>query len=197
MIRMPNFPWPPPAPSARATISAARFGRVQTLGEAADRLSSALERSGYTEIGYYAAPGGFALVTRIERMRDDGRPWSQVGRFDIESQASLPDPFTLSDYLTALLRAPPGRYRLIAFIVSDHITPSNGPSIGFNDVDRILENGSDRLDNQTKSQAFTPNHKVIALIYEFVRRRGEAATQAKPSRLEASQHLRGAQLLQY
>ena len=78
---LPEFPWPPPPPSATAEIRCEQLRlktRLTSFGDVDRRLSEALDANGYCERRYYAVPDGFALVTRIEQINDDGTPQRQI-----------------------------------------------------------------------------------------------------------------------
>ena len=74
-VRLPDFPWPPPIPSAVTKLAAGTVappGRALTLRAVADKLETALKGAQY-EYSFYAVPaGGFALVARFERVTEEG-----------------------------------------------------------------------------------------------------------------------------
>lgn len=117
---LPAFPWPVPRASAVASLARRYFAASRTLGEVDTRLTAALGQIGFQEFGHYAAPGGFVLVTRIERIRPDGASW-EPDRFVVDDTRAvrLGRSFSLSDYLQALFGAVPGKYRVLAFAVTD------------------------------------------------------------------------------
>ena len=80
-----SFPWPPPAPTTQTVLNRTLLVRdAATLGDVAERLTTALEGLGYSEHSFYRAPGGFVLATRLEQIEFDGTPkaeplrWSAV-----------------------------------------------------------------------------------------------------------------------
>lgn len=120
-IRIPSFPWPPPAASADEVIPRATLeqGAIpKSLGDVEARLASALRANGYVERSYYAVPDGFALVTRLEQIGSDGTSKPPPGRWSLSSRSA--SDFTLSDYVRALFTADPGYYRVIVFRFHRH-----------------------------------------------------------------------------
>jgi hypothetical protein len=116
--RLPDFPWPPPEPSALLVLPDVMFRDATgdtTLDAVANRLIVALQRSHY-EYSFYRAPGGFALVARLERIADDGSPVADDRRF---LPPDAEEPFNFIDYISQLFFAPAGYYRMIVFVVTD------------------------------------------------------------------------------
>ncbi|MEO1337171.1 MAG: hypothetical protein AAFV29_16125, partial [Myxococcota bacterium] len=99
---MPAFPSPIPTPSARMALPPNFLKRTASkpaprLSDAAEELHALLLRAGYSEQAYYALRNdgrrtGFALVTRIERIRSDGTPFPAEERF---LAANAPDQFNV------------------------------------------------------------------------------------------------------
>ena len=72
---IPAFPWPPPRASTMMNIEDAALrvaGDSTTLGQVDAELRAALNDAGYVDKSYFAVPDGFALVTRLEQIDDDG-----------------------------------------------------------------------------------------------------------------------------
>ena len=90
-----------------------------TVGAVTDALLSALETNGYVERSFYRTPhGGVALVTRLERINDDGSPVADATRWPASSRR---DDSTASLYrfLMGLFYVDPGRYRVIVFVLQN------------------------------------------------------------------------------
>lgn len=188
---IPTFPWPPPEPSARAILpdrlQPTRTSPPLNLLMVADRLEHALQEAGYGERGFYSAPGGFALVTRLERIQEDGRPASQ--RFLPPGER---EPFTLANSFERLFgAAPAGRYRLITLVVTDQPIPGVGPQLDIASAGMLVARSSVELMGDLRSGAFGPNHRIAVFIYEYRRdRREEEARAQTPGRWEIDEHLR-------
>lgn len=192
---MPRFPWPPPKPAAfgvipRGLIQAPGI-KIETLGAVADRIDSALIASGYAERSFHAAPNGFAMVTRLERIRPDGRPDLDRRWLGVAEATE----FSLERYLTALFFGDPGRYRLIVFVVTDQTFAATGKPLTSKEGDKLLTGGYVTLPSRFDALPFTARHDVTALVYEFEKPEGGEVRRVERSRLSALDHLNGADLI--
>lgn len=190
---LPNFPWPPPQPSDRVALSPSRFADDTTFGAIDDRISAALSAARYSESSYYRVPGGFAVVARLERIRDDARPAPPDSRFLPPSENEAENPLA---FIHNLFFAPAGYYRQVVFIVTDKSFSADAPPPSAEEALELLENGAARLPSSVRSMRMTPDHRVHALIYEFEKRGAEAAAVRRPGGWEAEVHLRRAGLLE-
>ena len=188
----------PPAPSAAPyTVNSNLFrGPRATLQDAADKLLGALRAQQYHEHGFYCVPGGFALATRIERIAEDRRSWSGDDRWEAGKVPllRLQEGFSLKRIVGALLRADPGRYRMIVFYVTDRpVTPtSERPGEEF---EGLPGGGEGELPDAFDEMPFGPNYRVRAFIYEFRRPSVSASAQFVPQTLPTFTHLDRAGLL--
>lgn len=189
-IALPPFPWPPPQPSAREAIErAALLGgdSSASLGAVGRRIQAALRAAGYTEHSFYSAPGGFALVARLERMRADGTP--EPGQFRFLAP-SAEEPFSLTSYISRLFFAPEGFYRQIVFIATDKPFVASAPAPTAEEAQELLLGGGDRLPAAYDRRSFSENHAVSALIYEFKKNPADRDVETlRPGRLAGAQHL--------
>lgn len=86
-LEFPEFPWPPPKASTFAKIPAEFFTKpneVVYLKDVVKQLETALEKAGYYERKLYSVKDGFAIATRIERIRVDGTPMDEKIRWEID-----------------------------------------------------------------------------------------------------------------
>ena len=194
-IALPEFPWPPPPPSDRMLLPRAGFARGlganPSLMDAAGHLTDALGQAGYSQYSFYSAPGGFALVARLERIRPDGTPEPEGQRF---APPSATEPFSLGIYLKQLFIAPEGYYRLIVFVVTDNVVVTKGAAPTAAIAEAWLRKGADRLPAAYATLPFTKEHEVDALIYEFRKEGKGQATTLTPSPIDARAHLEKAGL---
>jgi hypothetical protein len=188
---MPDFPWPPPAPSAQTVLPDSLFrtaGRpTPSLSAVGSALVNALERARYSEYSYYRAPGGFALVARLERIDADGTPMPEAFRFLLPGSQ---EPFSITAYVKQLFFAPTGLYRQIVFTVTDQPFAATGTQLNAAAAARLLSQGANALPREFDALSFTDGHRVTVLIYEF--RKGTAegdVSTLTPSRLGARAHL--------
>lgn len=189
----PNFPvfqFPPPEWSDNRDMSA-YFSKCKTLGDAKDRLSNALEKTGYTSRDYFYIPKGFALVTRLEQFNKEGTPKSEQNRWSPHPVRE--ESFSVMGYLNSLIRAEPGYFRVFVFLVTP-ITVVKSPKYRITREDAVnwLGSGVNRLPPEVAAQKFMVGKTgVTALIYEFkVLESNRKATLSRPSMLTAEAHLR-------
>ncbi len=187
---IPSYPvWPPEAPSSRVGLD--RFIKARTnlsLYDAGQKLKRSFEDAGYLEYSYYAAPGGFVLVTRIEKISAKGDPLPGTERYKLPNQRNSG---SLTSFVRGLfLDAPPGFYRYIAVVVSDKPYRTSRKKLTSTEAGKRLTGGSNNLSAAYKKVAFTRDHNVEALIYEFTKntRTGKVRMIA-PGRLTPKIHL--------
>lgn len=192
---LPQFPWPPPQFSSRYVVPyrVLPVGPVTTLGDLYDRLVAALDRGQFFEHSVYArGSDGFALVARLESIEDDGNPKSGEARW---IAGSLPRKnFSLSDYINRLLKAQPGRYRVIVFVVTGEPVIAGPQKPTRQQMDSILRGGAGLLPAHMRALPAS-KAKCEALIYEFFR--PSAASQVRlvaQSSIAPVRHLAGAGL---
>ena len=118
-LLLPEFPWPPPTASSSYVLPDNLFESRRTVGAVVAAIISALERNGYVERSFFQTePGGIALVTRLERIKNDGSSFAERERWPPSKQtyASTND---LARFLYGLFFVDPGHYRVIVFILQD------------------------------------------------------------------------------
>ncbi|MBL8550766.1 MAG: hypothetical protein JNJ73_12350 [Hyphomonadaceae bacterium] len=193
-VQLPDFPWPPPTPSARFVLQRTLLANARTQFDVGERLTSALDRAGYSEYSFYRAPGGFALVARLERMREDGSSAPGDLRF-LSPDTSAP--FSLGTYVQQLFFAPEGYYRQIVFVTSDKpFTTNPDDTLTAGEAAQLLRQGANRLPESFRQRQFTAAHRVTALVYEFRKgARDRDVTTLDPGRLAGRTHLQRAGIL--
>lgn len=187
---IPAYPvWPPEVPSSRASLDRfiARRGGM-SLYDAGQRLIGAFEDAGYLEHSFYSAPGGFVLVTRIEKIGENGAALDGAERYRLPNQRSEP---SMTDYIRGLfLEAPPGFYRYIAIVVSNEPYRTSDKTMADSEAIKRLRAGSSDLDRSYRTIPFSADYKVDALIYEFRKdAQGGKARMIDPGRLPPQTHL--------
>lgn len=172
---MPAFPWPPPAASATAHLPQMLFADLpsfRTLGDFDAVLQRGLLQTGYGESSYYAIPGGFALVTRLEQIERDGTPKSGDRRWIIGP--SRIREFSLREYLRALFTANPGYFRIIVFAVTDVPVEQSDARVTDDDAGAWLQHGRrNGLPPEVAALPWRPQITCTALIYEFILEQGQ------------------------
>ena len=189
---MPMFPWPPPRASASQVVPLQFFtdaGNAELkLGEIERQIRDALDATGYFERSYFAAPQGFAIVTRIERINDDGSSKSVDERWS--DTPGLAGNFDLSSYLRGLFTARVGRFRTIVFVISAAPFHQADAGVSRDEVEDWLAEGFNVLPASVAALPFTADYACTALIYEFeARENRQVANLIAPSRLLGRLHL--------
>ncbi len=203
VAQFPVFPWPPPRASAQVVLDRNRYfsfpGVAEpTLGQVADRLTTALDARGYAERSFYQVAvdrvlTGFAVVSRLERFTQDGESATGSDRFVPPGGQTN---FSLTDYISGLFFAPRGNYRLIVFLVTGEVFVTRGELTEESAVN-LLEGGANTILSRIRAMPFKDGMQVTAMIYEYERGLGDdAVSQRLPvGQLDAFSHLRGSRLI--
>ena len=165
------FALPPPRPSDFANLAPSLFrtgsARV-TYGDIEARLSDALERAGYPARSYYATCGGFAMVTRVERVRTDGRPFAEPRRFvSMAGPISTVEDFTIAGIIRALTNVSEGRFRVLVFLVTDQLVSFTDDTVSPDEAERWVVRGTPDLSPTIGAAPAPATFYVKALVYEF------------------------------
>ena len=194
---MNDFSWPPPEPSTKVTIPRALFlagvdTEDQTIGAVGARLEAALVEAGYVEFGYQAIDcSGFAMVTRLERIDENGRPLEGAERFAPPEARSS---WSLGSYLQRLFYAPPGYYRQIVFAATDqpYERDNLAPAPTREELDEMMADAdTEQLPDAMVERPFSSAHRLHALIYEF--EKGQADEDVRQiTRLGGAAHMQAA-----
>jgi hypothetical protein len=191
-VALPQFPWPPPASSAFYVLPDNWFESRHTVGEVAGAIISALERNGYVERSFFRIErGGVALVTRLERISDDGSSFVEPQRWPRDSQ-NYTNTNDLIRFLRGLFFIDPGHYRVIVFILRDLPFSQSSQPITREDARAWLRSGANTLPPETAKELFGGGHCTV-LVYEFAS--DGKAVRVVESNLTGKQHLIKAGLL--
>lgn len=194
---LPAFPWPPPRASAMVVVPQHFFRRADDaavhLADVNAQIVHALDASAYSERSYYAVPGGFALVTRIEQINPDGTPKQDDSRWSVETGPL--NSFSLSNYLRALFTSNPGYFRIIVFVVSSSAFTQDRESVEREQAIEWLAGGLNKLPEALGARLYTSAYATTALIYEFEKvADAQAPSTLVPGRLPGRVHLEKAAL---
>jgi hypothetical protein len=166
---MPQFPWPPPAPTFSHALPRGLVVQAdgETLKTAFDRMLAALRRGGFDVWSVYAiGDDGFAVAARMERINDDGTPRPGADRWMLRPS---PREFSLTEFLKGLVTAQSGRYRvLVLLLTSRPVTFGPSPSPG--DVMKLPAGGADSLPPDLAAKLVPPGRSSVALVYELFKR---------------------------
>lgn len=192
-------PWPPPVASARMVLPRALLDPDNdpelTLGDVDRRLTTALLDAGYAGFGYSGVPGGFAIVTPVERFVTDGSALDPTARWSTK----LPPlrSFSLTEYIRALFTAESGKFRVLLFVVTDQPFHSDAGRARLSTVETWARQGVNLLPTEVQDQQYTRAHNTTVLVYEFekVRGSGVTAVQLEEHTMNAQDHLKSAGIL--
>ncbi len=198
LTEMPQFSWPPPKPSAFASIPRSLLVKDKTqakVGNVADRLEEAFSRAGYGERTWYSVPGpgGFALASRLEQFYPDGTPRDEADRWS--AQIKAPAIFGLRDVVRALFTPQKGHYRVIVFIVTSQPFSAADEAVSPKRAMKWVQGGAFNLPDAIRNVDYTAGHYCVAFIYQFEQlTRDNQAVFKSHSELEGETHLRKARI---
>ena len=161
------------------------------MGSAVKLILASLERNGYVEQSFFRTrPGGVALVTRLERINDDGSSAKASERWPSEatSQSGSVDLFK---FWRGLFFVEPGHFRIIVFILERVPFTQGDKGATSTEANSWLPQGGDVLPPAVERLPFSSTPSEIAhcnaLIYEFA---NDGYVERKVySRLTGKQHL--------
>ncbi len=130
------------------------------------------------------------LVTRLERINDDGSSAADVERWPAAGQAAQSSA-GLAQFLRGLFYVDPGRYRVIVFVLQDAPFHQSSERITGQQARAWLRSGANVLPRELAERAYTGN--CTALVYEFAS--DGTAVRVVESRLTGRQHLEKAGVL--
>jgi hypothetical protein len=186
---IPKFPWPPPAASATYVLPLRSYlgEGPRTLKDADVLITKTLRTAGYVERSYYGVPEGFALVTRLEQINDNGTPKALPDRWSVEAPRLTT--FSFSEYLSALFSAPHGYYRVIVFVITPVPFYQVDAQVTGAMAEAWLTHGLNGLPSSIAALPYTSDAACTALVYEFQRAQGQPSILV-PGRLDGLTHLR-------
>jgi hypothetical protein len=148
-----------------------------------------LQSCGYRELRFHEIPTGFAVVTPVEQIDDNGKPLPLPHRWS--SKVKFVADFSFLSYLTALFYAREGYFRTVVFLVSSDQQMTNSlRTIGKEEAIEWAVRGGWKLPEAIGKKPFTAQHAVSALIYEFrVSENRLLPILSLPSKLDGKTHL--------
>ncbi|MCW5211671.1 caspase family protein [Desulfobulbus sp. TB] len=188
---LPKFPWPPPPPSAYSVIPSGFLltpNNKNYLKDVAKKIEVAFDQAGYSQKKYYHVPYGFALVSQLEQFHSDGTSKTPPDRWATDYLP--PKIFSLRSYVRALFASTPGRYRVIAFVVTSQPFKEGEKIVTRKEVMSWLDDGMVILPETIGKELYTDQHYCTALIYEFEQPGKDKKTFFKPlSNLTGKDHM--------
>jgi hypothetical protein len=167
-----DLPWPLPLPSSSTEIPRDLCATPEAgsrLGVAADRLALALAGAGYKNLRYYDVPEGFAVVTPLELIDDQGLAMPHPDPAVRFSGTYPPEGFFTMRFWSQLLAGRVGRFRLFVFVVIDH---PFGYTPDVTDAQVLWKHPAPELPLSRGDLSYTAKDHWYALVYEVVHPRG-------------------------
>lgn len=139
-------------------------------------------------------PGGYAIVTRVERIREsDGSPYPLPHRWT----RGKVSPASVREYLGSLFFEKPGQFRMFVFVITKlNSIESSAERLPEEEAWSLYRRGGGVLPENLGRTTFRGVHCHV-LIYRFQKKFGQGATieYADPLGLTSEIHLRGSGLL--
>lgn len=190
--KIAEFILPPPKPSTRHTFNPELFIKCKNIREVDTLLTAALDQNGYSFRSYFSVPNGFALVTQLEKIHEDGTSYGLPERWNI---SVFPKKFTIQSYLKALFFGAKGYFRVIVFVVTDKSFNSSDNEISRKEALAWLHEGNSTLPAFISDKKFTKNHRVVSLVYEFFIQESKDPILNDPGNLTGIVHLNKSNIL--
>jgi hypothetical protein len=173
-----TMPWPPPMPSSYFTIdlkSLIKRNHFSTLANINDYIVSKLHEANYNQLGYYPAPGGFAIVMPSEAIYQNGQPLRKMSRNEQDEFGSIPH------MLKKLITKSAGHYRILVFIITTDLSGSDSGVLTIENAKQWVNKANRGLSDNIKKLPVESSHIAYFNIYEFEKKQGEDAIFLNPS----------------
>lgn len=188
--KLPALPWPMPQPSAWAALDKTLLGRDATaLKDVEEKLAKALVATGFSEPGILSAPSGFAMLSQVERIHDDGTPYNPPDRWSSGKLALRS--FSLKDYLSSLFFDTPGEFRLFVFIITTELNPVKSDATLPEEAARQLAAKGGRILPDDIGNLTLKGRNCFVLVYQFQREQGQFTTLSQNG-ISAREHMQKA-----
>lgn len=188
-----SFPWPPPDFSTRTLLDRTFFESSKKLEDVDDILIKALSYLKYDERAYFYIPNGFALVTRIEQIKENGESLAPPDRWSVQTKSMTK--LSWYSYIKTLFFSTPGYFRIIVFLVTNKPFNSSGKKINNTTATNWLNSGLNVLPEKIKRKKFGSDYNCTALIYEFKKPESKRAYLLTPSSITADDHLQKSKIM--
>ncbi|MEM1220039.1 MAG: hypothetical protein AAGH79_14055 [Bacteroidota bacterium] len=191
---IPDFPFPPPPASASQSLDKTLFRQAEDMGGVDQMLKKAISSCGYYEKSYYSLPEGFALVTRIEQIQEDGSPMNGDARWSTNIVGM--EEFSLQAYLKALFTERKGYFRVFVFMITNRPFGQTGTPVDQDQAKQWISEGLNKLPKGLAERPFSLDHNVSVLVYEFEQTETGKANYLKPGRHTSQTHLEKSRILE-
>lgn len=126
-----------------------------------------LAEGGYQtdRLGYFSYKDGFALITKLEMISDDGKPFENPQRFSLEKGEKK---YSWKEILKTLFMGNKGYYRFIIFVVSgDEIVMNKQRILTYQEAIQTISEGLKELPKEISMKRIPANCAAKAFIYVF------------------------------
>ena len=137
---LPQFPFPPPMASSTMVVKMDEF------------LNEYFSNNIYHEFSYYSVLDGFALVTQLEQIDENGSPKTGESRW--QAVPTKFGKFSLGEYIKTLLYGKPGFFRVIVFIISPHSFTQTAIKLSKAQASDWIRNGSNSLPTEIREHQY-------------------------------------------
>lgn len=188
----PQFPIPVPKTSTFKVIPrnlVAQAGQKTNLRSVVyDKILPALDAAGYEYSFFKVKNNGIAIATRLEKINKDGTPKNGAERY-LTGDKDKPQ-FSLKEYLSSLLKAKPGYYRVMVFVISPYAITQDKIGLTKTQADSTFNAGATKPLGELLDKEFTADYDCTTLVYAFVKPNEEdPASELQPSPLTCQVHL--------
>jgi len=160
--------WPPPD-ATRTWSGPTEAAPSRLLGEAADRVGARLRSAGYADPRWYAIGAryahGFVAITRLERVRDDGAPDEDGGRWS----SLFPEASNLLWLEGAKKTRLPaeGRYRVLVVAFTDLPIGATNRAQPRSELTWMAERPGAPSTELPKTRRVSSDYRVGVYVYEY------------------------------
>jgi hypothetical protein len=177
-----SFPFPPPEGYTQRVLDKSMFANCKTLEDADQIILNAIDHCRYDDHSYYAIPDGFALVTKVEEMNQDGSSVLGNDRFRVNRGLSM----TIFDWFAPRR----GYFRVFAFLVTDSSFKATKKPVSVDEAEGWVTQGVNVLPDEIGGEAFSDDYRCTVIVYEFNAPDANVQLQLiNPPRLTANTHL--------
>jgi hypothetical protein len=163
----------------------------KTIGDVASALHAELNRSGVSELRYWGAPNGFALVTRIEPIDEQGRPTARSAdgaRTGGWTWGGIVE--SIYESGKVLISSPSRDSRILLFVVTDDGDVRHPEATMRQQIAETWNReGRFMLPRVNRDTPLSSNHIAAVFVYEFHKDNQGEAKIAKDSPRSAEHHL--------
>ena len=193
-----NFlPWPPPKGSDGEDVTDLVLNALHRsqktnirLGDINSFLSRRLTSVGLPTTAYFSTPehNGYAAVTRVEQIDDNGRRLE--GRYGFSKEVPESGNF-LWRFFSGLVSLPEGKFRLlVAFVTPDPIdTWYSSEPVTSQVTDRWISKGCDALPAELAGLSLTNKYRIFLRVYQIASRGSDSHLVSKGEAIPLSDDL--------